>query len=82
MASYVSTVDIPARDLTVGLTAAQIIEQNGGLGSGGPVAQRIYDTGNSVWVYYAPSPIDAAPAIGDTTPNHSGTLDASSHQVI
>jgi hypothetical protein len=52
------------------------------VGAGGPTAQRIYDTGNSVWVYYAPTPITDAPAPGDTTPNHSGTLDASSHQVI
>jgi hypothetical protein len=65
-----------------GRTAAQLIDENDGLGSGGPTAQRIYDTGNSVWVYYAPTPITDAPAPGDTTPNHSGALDASSHQVI
>ena len=61
----------------------QVIEQLPDLGCTRNYVQRIYDSGNSVWVYYSTTGgPDSAPLSGATSPNHSGTLLTGSHHII
>jgi hypothetical protein len=44
--------------------------------------QKIYDNGLSQFVYYTKAIVTATPLTTETTPNHSGSLDASTHVII
>lgn len=47
-----------------------------------PIYQRIYDTGLGQYVYFTKTTVDTAPAPGETSPNHSGSLDAARHEIL
>lgn len=44
--------------------------------------QRIYDTVLKQYVYYTISTVTDAPGSSDTVPNHSGTLESQTHEII
>ena len=47
-----------------------------------PTTQRIFDSNLAVWCWYELVAITATPNVGDTTPNHTNTLVAATHEVM
>lgn len=45
-------------------------------------SQRIWDTGLAQYVYYTSAPPTDAPSSVDTTPNHSGSIDSTTHAIL
>lgn len=77
------TADVSSEVFEIG-AGPELVEE-GRIGGGGTVVsvfQRIYDDGLGQYVYYTKTTIDTAPAPGDTSPNHSGSLDVTKHEVI
>jgi hypothetical protein len=56
----------------------------GGAGGAVPVTlyQRLWDLTLLEWVYYGKTFVDTAPLSGETTPNHSGSLDVATHAIV
>lgn len=44
--------------------------------------QRIFDSSLAQYVYYTLETVTDAPAVGDTTPNHTNNLVVATHEVI
>lgn len=44
------------------------------------IFQRVWDTVNLVWCYYAKTRIDTSPAANETTPVHSGSI--ANHNIV
>ena len=44
--------------------------------------QKIWDNGNSQWVFYYKTVIDLSPQPFETSPNHSGSVDSSRHVIL